>query len=490
MPMRSRQQKGSITVYLTLTFALFLSLLLALVEGAAMGAARLQAELVADLGLDSIFAEYHRELFSQYGLLFIDDSYGTGRGSIAKVENHLADYMSYNLNPNQGLLLAPGNNWVHLKNVHLEIEEAAFATDEHGAVWRAQAIDWIKSRYGMDIIKGVQEQLQTIEKEQLLSGDLKQTLEEYKREFEDVLVTEQITETGGQTEEGFSYDLFMDFLDSFTGKGILYLAVEEPGTLSGAVMERTEAISYRASQGNVNQGCGLPDYIEAPDGIVNKLLFDEFLLEKYGSYIQEKENSHLKYQIEYILYGRDNDISNLRECAERIFLLRSVSNYLYLLTRDSAKAKEVEFVATAICTLLCVPDAGKVLTQIILILWAMAEGVYDVRCLFEGGKIPLIKKQGEWKIELGHMFSSDFGKGDTNKSGISYEGYLRIFLAVMLDENTKTMRSMDIAEMDIQKTAGNEDFRIDQCMDYVTVTFGFQGDRGQEYVFTRSMRYE
>ena len=89
-----KTQSGYITVYLTLTFAIILSLLLALVEGAAMGAARLQAELVADLGMDSIFAEYHRELFSQYGLLFVDDSYGTKKGSLSKVEKHLAEYMS------------------------------------------------------------------------------------------------------------------------------------------------------------------------------------------------------------------------------------------------------------------------------------------------------------------------------------------------------------------------------------------------------------
>ena len=128
--MLCRKQSGYITVYLTFTFAIILSLLLALVEGAAMGAARMQAELVADLGMDSIFAEYHRELFSQYGLLFIDDSYGTKKGSLSKIEKHLSEYMSYNLNPQKGLTVVPGSNWIGLENIYLEIEEAAFATDD------------------------------------------------------------------------------------------------------------------------------------------------------------------------------------------------------------------------------------------------------------------------------------------------------------------------------------------------------------------------
>lgn len=492
MPMQCKQKSGYITVYLTLTFAIILSLLLALVEGAAMGAARLQAELVVDLGLDSVFAEYHRELFSQYGLLFLDDSYGTGKGSLAKVEKHLTEYMSYNLNPKKGLVIAPGSNWIRLENTYLEIEEASFATDDAGAVWKAQAVDYIKSRYGMDIIEGIQNQLQTIEKNQLLLQDIEESLANYQENFEKTLAAEEITETNRETQEGFSYDLLMDFFDSFAGKGILYLAVSEPEALSDAVLERRHCVSYRTQQGNINQGTGLPEYAEEPDGLISELLFGEFLLQKYGFYGQEKENSHLKYQLEYILYGRDNDISNLRECAERLLWIRSGANYLYLTTKDSVKIKEVELAATAICSLLGIPKAAEVLAQLIILLWVMAESTYDVKCLLEGGKVPLIKKQGEWRLSLTGIFQGELWKKNidmTNVSGISYEGYLRIFLAIMNQED-KVMRSMDMAELDIRKTAGNEQFRIDQCMDYLKVTFGFLGDRGQEYVFTRTMRYE
>ena len=65
-----------LTVYLSLIFGIVLSLLFVLIEGAATGAIRAQAELVADLGIDSVFAEYNRELLEQYRLFFIDSSYG------------------------------------------------------------------------------------------------------------------------------------------------------------------------------------------------------------------------------------------------------------------------------------------------------------------------------------------------------------------------------------------------------------------------------
>ena len=52
--------KSYLTVYLTLTLTLILSLCLALIEGVRQNAIFLEAECVTDIGLNSIFAEYHR----------------------------------------------------------------------------------------------------------------------------------------------------------------------------------------------------------------------------------------------------------------------------------------------------------------------------------------------------------------------------------------------------------------------------------------------
>lgn len=482
-------------MYLSLIFAVLLSLLLALVEGAAMGAARLQAELAADLGLDSVFAEYHRELFRQYGLFFIDDSYGTGRGAAANVEKHLADYMSYNLNPKKELAVVPGSNWIRLDNEYLEIEEASFATDNKGEVWKAQAVEYIKSRYGLDVIQTVQEQLKTVEREQLLSGNLTEQLLNYQKDFEDSLKAKDIRETDKETDDGFSYDSLRDAWNNMIGKGILHFVIPDGAGVSDAVIRREDLVSFREKKGALNKGSGIPDYVKKPDSMIDELLFDEFLMEKYGCYRKEKEGSHLKYQIEYLLYGTDSDVSNLRKCAEQLFLIRSASNYLYLTTIDSIKLNEAKAAAAGISAIICLPELMEALTQMILIVWSMAEAVVDVQTLFDGGKVSVIKQKGEWQLGLRSLLNGGIGKHNANKitqiTGVSYEGYLRVFLgAMVLKRDDKVMRSMDIAEMDIRKTAGNENFRIDQCMDYLKVSFGFTGDRGQSYVFTRTMRYE
>ena len=84
-----RKYSAYLTVYLSLVFGIVLSLLFVLIEGAATGAARAQSELVADLGLDSVFAEYNREVLNQYELFFMDASYGSENGGISMVEKQL-----------------------------------------------------------------------------------------------------------------------------------------------------------------------------------------------------------------------------------------------------------------------------------------------------------------------------------------------------------------------------------------------------------------
>lgn len=141
-----------LTVYLSLIFGIVLSLLFVLIEGAAIGAVRAQAELVADLGLDSVFAEYSREILDQYDLFFVDSSYGSVNGGTGMVERRLADYMSYNMTPDKGLVMPFEHNLLRLENPYLEISEVSCASDDECMVWKAQAVEFMKAVYGGDLV--------------------------------------------------------------------------------------------------------------------------------------------------------------------------------------------------------------------------------------------------------------------------------------------------------------------------------------------------
>lgn len=483
-----KDESAYLTVYLSLIFGIVLSLLFALIEGAAIGAVRAQAEIVADLGLDSVFAEYNREILNQYELFFIDSSYGGDNGGVGMVETHLADYMSYNMNPEKELFMLGEGTLLKLDNPYLEINEVSYASDDDCMVWKAQAVAYMKAVYGGDIISRVKEHMDTIESNGLTDRDVAAEVSQQKKEFEEALAANQIIEFGAESDEGYSYQKVSNVFDELVGGGLLMLVLPQDDTISGAMMDEGPYFSSRMKNGKINKGIGLHEGIECPDGIMEELIYGEYLMKMCGCYTQPKAQGLLKYQIEYILYGKNSDAANLRSSVELLYALRATVN-LNSIFMDSEKKSEAEAVATGLCYLMAVPQLSELLTTIILGVWAFAEAAVDVHQLLDGGKVPLMKSSNEWNTSLVGLFSGNlFGEGK-NMTGLSYEDYLRVFLG-MMNKKDKAARSLDVVEMDIRQTEGNESFRIDRCIDFMKVSFGFTDSAGHDFVFQKKMCYE
>ena len=60
----------------------------------------------------------------------------------------------------------------------------------------------------------------------------------------------------------------------------------------------------------------------------------------------------------------------------------------------------------------------------------------------------------------------DLDVKDTNQSGLRYKDYLHILLYFASSEKM-TFRFMDLMEMDIRLTEGNESFRMDACIESI-----------------------
>ena len=492
MQIISKRQSGYVTIYAALIFGIILSLLLALIEGAATSASRMQAELVADLGLDSAFAEYHRELYEQYGVFLIDTSYGDETASVDKVEQHIEEYMQYNLDPRQDLTLWKRHNFLLLENLYLELEEARFATDEDAKAWKRQAIDYMFRKYGIEFLNSLQENLQIVEANQLLTTDIEGQLANNCQKMDEAVHKKEIQEQttipkDSQTEDGFSYEGVTNLAEEVTQRGILSQVLPEHSDLSNRKVDTSAYVSYRKKKDLLNQGNATLIQEKQTNMIGEKLLYGAYIMEQYGCFTQKKEEGYLAYQVEYILFGRDSDIANLEACAKRLLAIRAASNYLYL-TTDTDKKGQAEAVAMLICSLCQVPEASEVLTYVLLGVWAYAESVLDVQTLLEGKRVPLMKTKTQWRLGLSGILTQNMTGASEGEKGLDYADYLSILLAAM-NQNTQVYRSLDIVEMDIRQTAGNEYFCIDRCVDYIKVGFGFENTYGHSFVFRRSMHY-
>lgn len=481
----NKMKQGYLTVYLSLTLAIMMSFIFSMVEGARYSAIRLLIETASDMGIDSTFSEYHRELLSQYDLFFIDTSYGESYGSVYQTAEHLKDYMSYHFKPSTNEhfeFLYKDFYDVTVNNI--EVEEAAFATDDAGSVLKRQAVEYMKEYYGLSYIKMIQEQMQTVTDKKLDSGDIEadisDAIEDIKDKYEDKKDDDDIEEQPDDSK----FEEYTDIFDEIHHHGLLNLVVPDISKLSSQSVNLSQYVSNRT----LNTGCGLTEELTMPDQITDEILFGEYLFQKCGCYTNLKEYSLMKYQIEYIYGGKNSDIDNLRIVANVLLQIRAASNLLYL-NKDNTKKAEVEVVAAIICLLLRLSDkAVKMVALFLMLLWAYAEAIVDVRTLLDGGKIPLIKDSKTWNLGFGSLKKAIGNHKANNEEGLSYEGYLRILIGLMNAEK-KVFRCMDIIEMDIRQTQGNSSFRLDRCIDYIKFRISISSGYGPEFLIDKKYRY-
>ena len=136
-------QKGSITVFLSLTCILFLALICAAVESARVQGAKAQTANIAGMGTFSLLGEFEKGLLEKYEIFALDGTYGSGSFQIGKVKDRLDQFISWNADPKKEILsLFSFDPW-NLELADSEIKEYALLTDEKGEPFYQQAVSYM-----------------------------------------------------------------------------------------------------------------------------------------------------------------------------------------------------------------------------------------------------------------------------------------------------------------------------------------------------------
>lgn len=469
--------KGSISIYLALTFTILLSLILVIIEGAREEAIRLKIECATDLSLNSVFAEYNRELLEQYDLFFIDTSYGLDHASIHRMEEHLKAYLDDNFTVDQTAGLLKDLMGIYTEEV--TVTDYSLASDETGLMMKRQAVSYMKDLFGATYITELKRQLETVDREGFLTKDVTGERIANQSALDSIEIPPK--QVGEDEWEEVELNNPADAVNA--SRGTLSFVIDPEDGLSSSAINPANYISART----LNEGSGLAGR-EGLD-LEDELIFNEYLIKKCGRYTWPKEEGALQYQLEYILEGKSSDIENLKAVVNKLLLLREAANVIYLFS-DSAKMAEAEALAIAITAEIPVPGIEQLVKISLLFAWAYAESVYDVRTLLKGGHIPLLKDENTWHYSLSGMLSFDEDTKETEQdiTGIDYEGYLRVFLALENVEQ-KTLRAMDIMEMDVRSCPGNDYFRMDTCVDYIKADIHTASSYGFSHEITRSFYY-
>lgn len=473
---------GYLTVFLTLILTVMLSFSMTLIVSAGENTRRFAAECVTDIGMNSILAEYHRELLEQYNVFFTDISYGTQVIAYENMTEHLKNYINHNLQGDDLFMQGVYGNLIHMELDNIAVNGALSACEEGGISLRRQAVDAIKQDVGITYLEKTGDWLATLQS----SGIMDINLLEKQKEAEKKVVELTGKKMGTLFEEEEQEDSAVTFYEA----GILNLVADRE-ELSSREITLSQYASHRVHF--ESGGLSVPE--SYADDFWDELFFHEYLMSYTGHYGEENSGSAyekkfgLEYETEYLLAGKAKDIDNLKAVAGQILAIRGGANLIALM-QDEGKKQYVQILAFSMASLLGIPEAEEVLEELLKIIWAMAEALYDVTILLQGGRIPVIKQPEEWHYSMENALN--FVRPETGQTkitdGLSYEDYLRILLCFHGKEEL-TMRMADVMEMNIRNTPGNENFCMDGCFEAFRVQIVYRGERDKKYTIDRTYGY-
>lgn len=480
--------RGYLTVYLAMSLGVLVTLSMVLIEGVRSSTLELEALCASSVAADSIMAEYHRVLLERFGILALDSSYGSRTVGWENTGDRLALYLGRNLmgaarQKHEGIYGFLYRDFLKMSSEEPELLEVSILSDYDGEVFRQQAVRAMTNDLGLTGASMLMQWMETVEEYHLDTRNVeaeKQQADEVIASYQDTKV--QIDEDEWET---IHFENPTDEIERQRKKGIVKLILGDKA-LSGKRLNPMGLIQQRIKDGRANTGNVPAPKEQSIAQLTNHVLFQEYLLRYLGDYLQVRENSVLDYAVEYTIVGKDTDAENLAGVFGRITAMREAANAAFLYD-DKGRKTQAEWIAWGIAILLESPELKEALTTAILLGWAYAESVYDMRLLAAGNRVPLIKDDATWHYDLWNALSfwMDASVPAAGGEGLCYEDYLRI-LMTLTGEEKLALRAMDIVEGDVRLTEGNKAFRLDGC--YVGLktsigissAFGYQTEIVQE----------
>lgn len=287
---------------------------------------------------------------------------------------------------------------------------------------------------------------------------------------------------------------FLEQVLNMYQEGFLGLVVPENREISKKAAVLEELPSHKDMDSSGNRTISFVDHI----------LVDEYCGEHFKNFMEEseteaaessagensqegsvrevgEENSAEKipetvfdYEIEYMLGGKESDRENLSETIQKLLAIREGLNMAHILT-DSGKRAEARNLAMAITGAGSVTPLLMVTTFLVMSVWALGESFVDVRGLFEGKKVPLLKSGEDWQLGLEDLLRmGEKQRVDTGglENGFGYLSWLKILL-FMSDISQQEFRIMDLIQLNMMQD--QKSFRMNRCVYQIRIRSDFCG---------------
>ena len=490
--MIKKKLSGSVTVFGAMIFLVVFSLFMTLIQSVYHSATKARIDSALALAAESAFAGYSNEVFNRYGIFVLKSS------SLAMERTR--EVLTANM----------AGSKAGLRSVCFTGETVM--TDNGGEPFYRQAVDYMKSEgiagYVADKLSDEGKQaddagkIGTLAEKLGRSTDTNASAEKMAEDIESLmgnageedssgvnaslkrnLENAAALEGGGEETERDPYkEKAYSDAKTLLGSGLTKLVLGQGAGISGKSMNLA---GWTPNEGLVKSD-KLPDTYQ---NSANDILFREYLLMTFNSYLDVNPDSNheekLDYGLEYIIAGKRSDKDNLELVMRKIFLIREGMNFTYILTHGELK-EQAQIFATLLFGWTLNPLNIKAAEYGVIALWAAGESVADLKNLYGGKKVPLVKNAESWNLSLEGVIRGGLNPKDSGgQRGLDYKDYLRILL--LGNNSVKCARAMDVIEMRMIG-AGEEDFRMRNCI----FSMGVRGDFTMPFggqIYTREYEY-
>ena len=199
--------------------------------------------------------------------------------------------------------------------------------------------------------------------------------------------------------------------------------------------------------------------------VVNASAENVYIFRFFKDCMNERElgETFFRNEVEYLLTGKPDDQKAKKKVRNSLILLRNSLNLAYLYSCEEKRN------AALAAAELIMPTAPILTQALILEGWAYMEARNDLKILYAGKTVPILKKDENWAISLENLLAAEYGLSPSGEElpegqeyeeeknylppkkieGKDYEGYLRILVAAMPQE-TLLLRMMDIIQINMK----------------------------------------
>lgn len=453
-------KRGEVTAFLALIFVLLVAFAGSIMESASLQSAKSYRRTDMNRAVESVFAEYQRELLAEFEVFALEGSYESGSYSEQKVLDRLS--------------------WYGASGMEQQIQQLQLLTDGNGQAFLEQVARFIESKYGLGSLNHLLGGMDRWEGQEEAADQYQQTEESLNRELSGMLA-----ENGMElpTENNP-----LPNMQQLAAAPLAKLVMPKDRQISDKSVDTSELASHR----ELRSGYGdFSDVAEAAE--LSKVAFGEYILTHFDSAAdaQDADDRALDYETEYILSGKDSDRENLEAVLKKLMALRFVPNYIYL-QNDAGKRAEAKALALTLCTVMAFPAAAEALTQVLLLAWAFGESIMDLRSLMKGYGVPFTKSSETWQLSLAGLMNlgaQDSGQdGADTEGGIKYKEYLRALL-FLNGKQEMPLRALDMVETCLRREKGLSWFQADACISRIEISSTIHLRRGITYRFSTYYGY-